>query len=556
VCGGAVVIVCVSLAIFGWSLWLALSQSVRLSRFLWRQYSLRRAAIDVVMASEHELTGILSWDATGPYLEVVLPSGLTKVRMPPRDLGAFSVFSTRGGDESRIEGSLVLQAPLGKADVAFLSCGRALAMGFRTLLDSKSVIITARHNLATLKSSADVMVASHRNKAMLMDRTWSVVADYPRLDLVAIEFPPDVAAALGVAVASLSATPAAGKPVDVHGYIAGEPVVTKGVVSGTMDQMRVKHTATTKVGFSGAAVYDGGRVVAVHLRGEQSFNVAVSVQFLLPSLESEPHNKAFVRVSADDDWDGRVVFGMRWGRLQKLGFKGRSFLEPQNLDFSYKGPNQAWADYDEEDEWYEETKLETEMAEYYSGMDYHVFGKGSGDETAQYDSAEVLKALPVVLAALRASNSANTDSSPESASPVAGAVLTPSVSTAPSPPPEKLSKGQRQRRNRAAAKLATISGHPATLPPVNVPSLSTPEVSSTLPPPPQSTSTKQSMSSSCQEGIHAPLSRRDLARLRHLLDAYEQGCVPLRETSRTKLEWSELWDSSPWIVRQGCLSTN
>jgi len=537
VCGGAIIILCVSLAVFGFSVWIALAQSARVARTAWRFYSLRRAAIDVVMASEHEMTGTLSWDATGPYLEAVLPSGVTKVRMSPRDIGAFVAFSPRGGDESRIDGSLVLQSPLAKSDVAFISNGRALAMGFRTILDSQSVLVTARHNLPTLKAAENVMVASHRNKAMLMDPLWKVVADYPSFDIVAIAFPQDVAATLGVATATMSAAPSAGKPLDVHGYIAGEPVVTKGVSAGVMPGLRIKHTCTTKVGFSGAAVYDGGRVVAVHLRGEDGYNVAVAVQFLLPALESEPHNKAFVRVMDDDDWsDDEVYYGMRWGRLQKVGVSGRRFVEPQNLDFVYKGPNAAWADYDEDDDWFEDD-----------------YGR---NETAQYDSAEVLKALPVVLAALRASSSANTPSSPENVSQGEGVNLTPSASTAPSPPPGKLSKGQRLRKNRAAQKLANTNGQPVISQPVSVPFASTPVVSATPPPPIHNTSTVQSPSSLCQAGIHSPLSRRDLARIRHLLDACERGLIPIREQSRTKSEWSELWDSLPWIVRQGCHSTN
>lgn len=219
-------------------------------------------------------------------------------------------------------------------------------------------------------------------------------------------------------------------------------------------------------------------------------------------------------------------------------------MEHEILDFSYKGPNLAWDEYDDEEDWTRGFLDDLRPGRH---------------ENAFHDEVESLKDRPVEVIPPQGLISEVTSGNPPNHSqvevlglPVSGSI------TENSAPTERLSKGQRQRKNRRLAKSLAISGLISPGIPVSVPLPSIPQVSSTPPPPTQTWSTLQSMSCSLREAIQEPVSLRDYLRLKFLVACIEEKNTPIRTDgqSRKKSDWRQLWIQSPWTQPQGSQCTN
>jgi hypothetical protein len=431
--------------------------------------------------------------------------------------------------------SVVEPMPFHRGTVQFLVDGKVVGFGFRVSRGGKDIIVTARHNLNLMRTRrSDLRIAGPNGQLPLLGD--SVAFMFPKADLVGLSVPAVLLSAIGVRSLKVSPPGADGTPIHIHGYMDGTRVKSLGVVMGRVkgQPLRFKHSASTVEGFSGSPVFNQlGLVIGMHIRSGSSWNEAVMLHWLLGSDESETYDKLFDRVDhPEDDWD--QLIGFEGETMCRVRYRDRQFAPVEEFAVMDYNPRfSSWAD-DDDDDWYE-----------------RMYGADDArDESADPLIAQVLKDPPADLAIPRGLK-------PIMDSPSA-AIVSPTPSSGKSTPERSdshvsvitsglagltvgLSKGQRQRRNRRARNLASGLGLLPVLPPVSSPSLSTSQASvpaSVLPGP---ISTRPCTAWSARGCTHAPMSLRDLKRIRHLAALAELGEIPISERSRDRSEWKELW---------------
>lgn len=498
--------------------------------FFIRYVQMRMSITPVTVKSDVSLQGTVKWDATGPYISTIHLGKTIRVNVAVD--GLLSLLLKPPGsvvDETQLADSQVDEMAFHKGTVQFLVNGKLIGFGFRTTVRGRDVIVTALHNLRSL-IGREVYMAGPRGQFRLPTNT--VYAKYPVLDFVCLEFSDMVYTTLGVKTLKIAAPGSVGTPIRVHGYMDGSRVRTIGVISGVVKGSpgRFKHTASTVEGFSGSPVFNAtGQVVGMHLRGNVGYNEAVALTWFVGVSESDIPEKLFSRMDEiEDGYD--AVCGFEDGVMQRVRFRGRVFMSPEEVNvWEYNPEYSSWAD-DENEAWWDLAMNE------------------GREEAASVEGAETLNGSPVVLPEPQVMEGTSgiesldiptltlAEKSDLERSRFCAWVNTPASALQP-----KASKGARNRANRQLRKLAAGHGLQQTLEPVTAPS--TPialesKAASTQPRIRYPEQFQQLCGAAC---FHAPMSQRDYERVKHLVSAYETGVVPRSESSRLRSEWAALW---------------
>lgn len=471
----------------GYGVFALLSVLPRFAYRRWLWYRLKSKLVQDRRVSEWNLTGDLSWDTEGPYISVLLASGKAKVRVDPSHVASLLLGRAESPSlESRIPSSLVLKNPLPAHTVQFLVGGEVVGSGFRTMLAGKSVLLTARHVLRTIRDSGSDAFISNGRVSFPFERSLKVILDAPKFDVVGLEFPSDLGSLMGVSTAKIGRTPSPGGTVRLAGQYLGEFVFTCGCVSGIGEGFRYKHTATTSAGFSGTPVLNNGRVVGIHLSGDVGFNWATSLDWLQVGLESELRDRGFTRSSEFDDSWSEAGWDFD-GVATRTRHRGKAWCEdirevPRDLYIGRTGV--SWADLvDDDDEWagfddFGKTESAPPVGVSPSPEDPPLNGSAPGERAETQDTGSVHTENTTTPAP-----SETKEPSPTASSDAEGLTGTPSVgSDGKDASPRRKRKRSRRAKNGRGPQVAAKQSSP--------PSVSMPTATSTLAPPPVPLSTR------------------------------------------------------------------
>jgi hypothetical protein len=315
---------------------------------------LRRALVSVPF----DVTGQLSYDASGPFLEVQTVSGPMRVRVNASDLVPLVLFNGQKPalvKESHIATSSTVRSPLPSFQVIFRVDGRIVGYGSRLSFGKGGLagVLTARHVLSGLPEGATIGTEKYEYP---LDRKWKVLAASSKLDFVLLDVPAPVLSELSVSQAKASRLPRRGAPIRIYGKYNGEPAYTLGTVQRSKN-LRFAHSASTHAGFSGAPVVSGGRVIGLHVSGFGSYNGGIALDWAFKSnLESDVDEQAFreQEVSEPDEefdiWQN--------GRVKRMRLRGPAYDWDDSYDQTFEDRVHAagqltWAELAEldDDDW-------------------------------------------------------------------------------------------------------------------------------------------------------------------------------------------------------------
>jgi len=385
---------------------------------------------------EEELWGEVQCTSRGLHLSVQVGGRNLKVRAKPGQLVEM-LLATRAPpvNESVIPTSLTMKSPLPSYQVSLLSDGVLVGSGFRVVLGGRSLLITAKHVLSQLKGMqghAEVVSASGRKHAL--DKRLLVRMN-TSFDVVAIDFPDHVAAALGVRAVNVGPTPPPGGWLNIHGLVDGESVRSVGVVGQLKGLFSFRHDCSTTPGYSGAPLIHEGRAVGVHLTGDVMCNWALGLDWLITSLGKPESVSTEAGYHSDVDLDAGDEYMFDVDGHHYRGFSdGRSFRQVESMR-TFRSKYGSWADED----------FTYDVAE--RGVDECVSPKAAAQSLTSR-----LDANSPVMTGLRPEGSAVVRDSGFSQSE--GSLATPMCA-----PLVSVSKSQKKRKRRSR-KLKSTSGHP------------------------------------------------------------------------------------------------
>jgi hypothetical protein len=296
-----------------------------------------------------EVNGIMSYDSTGFYVQVMTGTGMLNVRISDSD--AYKCCfkpNTSAGTESAIRGSVAVKSTLPNSQVIFRNGDSHIGYGVRAVVSGKHCVITARHVLDELRRAANPKMGSLKVEIPFLS-SWEYVAVANRLDVAAVQIPEAVFSGLGIRNAKLVKTPAAGSVCRVYGSYMGEELYNSGVLLGFRNLL-IKHSCTTYSGFSGAPLFnEKGAVFAIHTFGSPTGNTSVALDWMVGKLENEYEKEVFKEMEIDEDF---IEMDARVG-----DFRGTLKVRQRCYDFSFResfmGNNLtgSWADDDLEMDW-------------------------------------------------------------------------------------------------------------------------------------------------------------------------------------------------------------
>nr|UHS71520.1 MAG: hypothetical protein 1 [Barnaviridae sp.] len=344
---GALVMLCIQVP-FGYGN--SLVKRVYLNRKARR--ALKRSLRTTPESAFNEAEGELGVDAQGWYVNVVQSTQVLRVRID--DSAVLKLLFAKANQqgpqrpESRVLNSEAVRSPLPKSVVWFQVGTTTIGYGTRVKMGNKDYLLTARHVLQDLKRVSEPLICAN-GQCLPVDHSWPLAGAYDKLDIALVAVPSDVWSLLKVSIAKPGRI-LPGEAVKIYARDNGENVYHTGVMAETQN-FKVKHTASTTQGHSGAAIWSSfGTVVGVHTHGgadgKTNYGVALEA-FPLTLQESSTRERAYRESEFEDEeceqYDGH--FGTKAltlrVRSRKYAMEMDEYAEHAR---SYQSQGVSWAD--------------------------------------------------------------------------------------------------------------------------------------------------------------------------------------------------------------------